>query len=344
MDKLSGKPIPVIAALFPFFFLLSLSTAAYSADVNLSWTAPHDNRVTGYNIYYGLSNPAFKNSPAICIKNPNQTEYSISGLQPGHTYYFAATSFDKDDNESDFSRTIRYTVPRAPADDEDAGDSDTEENSASSGTDTSTSPGNPTENTDETTDDSAGALPDGQQDNVVSLAPPDSDSHHSITLASPPGTRLENCRIRNSLPANLPDDTIFEWGLFAFTITGIPEGGATSLTINLPEDARPTDYIKYGPTPAKPYDHWYAFMDNGQTGAAINGSVITLYFVDGAKGDANLVPDGKIIDPGGPFYTTASASSPQAGSDDNDAAAGSSTDNGGSGGGGGSCFITSLNL
>jgi hypothetical protein len=308
MNKPTEKSTLLITALFSLLLLLSLPPTAHAADVTLNWAAPDDDRVAGYNIYYGPSDPAFKTHPAICIDSPAQTECSISGLQPGHTYYFAATSVDADENESDFSETISYRVP-------------------------STAP-----NTD--ADNNADGIPDAQQNNVVSLTVPADDTQHIITLASPPGTHLENCRLTTPLPANLPEDAVFEWGFYAFTIAGIPEGGATNLNIHLPRDARPTDYLKYGPTPAKPYDHCYAFMDNGQTGAAINGNVITLYFVDGAKGDANLVPDGKIIDPGGPFYTTSAASPDQTDSDANDTPAntGTASDNGSS------CFITSLPL
>lgn len=340
MNKPTKKSTLLITALLSLLLLLFSPPAAHSADVTLNWTAPDDERVAGYNIYYGPSDPAFKTHPAVSIDSPEQTECSISGLQAGHTYYFAATSVDADENESDFSGTISYRVPSTVTSTDGDGDSDTESSGGSDGTDTGTTPDSPSENTDENADNNADGIPDAQQNNVVSLAVPADDTQHIITLASPPGTRLENCRLTTPLPANLPEDAVFEWGFYAFTIAGIPEGGATNLNIHLPRDARPTDYLKYGPTPAKPYDHCYAFMDNGQTGAAINGNVITLYFVDGAKGDANLVPDGKIIDPGGPFYTTSAASPDQTDSDANDTPAntGTASDNGSS------CFITSLDL
>ena len=338
MNKPTEKSTLLITAFFSLLLLLFLPAAAHSADVSLNWTAPDDDRVTGYHIYYGPSNPAFKTNPAIIIETAEQTECRISDLQAGVTYYFAATSVDADENESDFSETISYGVPRAATNADGDGDTDTESSGGADGTDTSTSPGGPDENTDDNADNNADGIPDAQQSNVVSLAVPTADTNKTITLASPPGTRLENCRLIEPLPANPPPDAVFEWGFYAFTITGIPEGGAAELEIRLPEGASPTDYIKYGPTPAKPYDHWYTFLDNGQTGAALNGSVITLYFVDGANGDANLVPDGKIIDPGGPFYTTASASTDQTDSDANDPPNSSDSDEGAS------CFIKSLDL
>jgi len=111
MNKPTKKSTLLITALCSLLLLLSLPPAAHSADVTLNWTAPEDERVAGYNIYYGPSDPAFKTRPAISIDSPEQTECSISGLQAGHIYYFAATSVDGDENESDFSETIRYRVP-----------------------------------------------------------------------------------------------------------------------------------------------------------------------------------------------------------------------------------------
>jgi hypothetical protein len=39
-----------------------------------------------------------------------------------------------------------------------------------------------------------------------------------------------------------------------------------------------------------------------QTGAEINGNVITLHFVDGLRGDDDLTANGVIVDVGGPDY------------------------------------------
>ena len=42
------------------------------------------------------------------------------------------------------------------------------------------------------------------------------------------------------------------------------------------------------------------FCYDGQTGAVIVGNVITLYFIDGLRGDDDLTADGTITDQGGP--------------------------------------------
>jgi hypothetical protein len=59
-----------------------------------------------------------------------------------------------------------------------------------------------------------------------------------------------------------------------------------------------------------------------QTGTEIDGDIITLYFVDGQRGDDILVQDGMIVDLGGPGTSSSSSSSS------------------GGGGGGGGCFIS----
>ncbi|MDA3824198.1 MAG: MopE-related protein, partial [Bacteroidales bacterium] len=81
-----------------------------NSDVTLSWNKPDDNRVTGYNIYCGISGTDFKTTPVQTIDSVDQTSCLILNLEAGFEYSFAATSFDADGNESDFSETISYIV------------------------------------------------------------------------------------------------------------------------------------------------------------------------------------------------------------------------------------------
>ncbi len=93
----------------------------------------------------------------------------------------------------------------------------------------------------------------------------------------------------------------------------------------LPAGTDPTTYWKYGATPADAIPHWYEFMYDTatETGAEIDGNIVTLHFVDGKRGDDVLLQDGMIIDVGAPGISAGGSKS------------GSS---GGSGGGG--CFIS----
>jgi hypothetical protein len=83
-------------------------------------------------------------------------------------------------------------------------------------------------------------------------------------------------------------------------VAGIPIGGSTSTTFYFPSENIFNTYSKYGPTPEDPFDHWYNFLFDGQTGAKINKNNITLHFVDGKRGDDDLTENGIIVDIGGP--------------------------------------------
>lgn len=149
----------------------------------------------------------------------------------------------------------------------------------------------------------------------------------SLTFESRIGTTLDCEATENPSPDDAPPDADFPYGLFGFTIEGITPGGATTMTVTLPDGAAPESYYKYGPTPDEPDDHWYEFLYDGTTGAQINGNVITLHFVDGQRGDGDLdATNGIILDPGGPTVTqTSPTPAPLA-----------------SGDGGGGCYLDTL--
>ena len=144
----------------------------------------------------------------------------------------------------------------------------------------------------------------------------------AVILESSKGT-LSNCEAgENPSPDDIPVDINFDYGFFDFTISGLTPGGSTTLTITLPNGTKPKTYYKYGKTQIKQIDHWYEFLYDNETGAEINGNVITLHFIDALRGDDELAQDSMVIDLGAPGFDTPV--------DDGDA-------NGGGGGGG--CFI-----
>lgn len=150
-----------------------------------------------------------------------------------------------------------------------------------------------------------------------------------IRLLAPPATRIDRVGASDEPPpGDLPEGVRFEQGFIKFAVT-LPRGRVGSaVAIVLPEGVTPTTYYKYGPTPDNAVDHWYEFMWDGYTGAVINGNVVTLYFVDGERGDSDLTRNGVILDPGAPGFsvmaTEAEAATPDSGS---------------SGGGGGGCSL-----
>lgn len=87
-------------------------TAAYAADVTLAWDPNTEPGIAGYKIYWGLSSGNYTGSQDI----GNNTSVTITGLDEGKTYYFAATAYNGDGVESDFSSPISYTVPFSDSD------------------------------------------------------------------------------------------------------------------------------------------------------------------------------------------------------------------------------------
>ncbi|MCX5887785.1 MAG: hypothetical protein NT096_18085, partial [Proteobacteria bacterium] len=117
---------------------------------------------------------------------------------------------------------------------------------------------------------------DSQQGNVASLHT--YNRQYYVTIAVPESNNLSNVQAV-PVPAGAPNGASFQDGMFAFTISGLAGGGATTVTFYLPANTTCTTYYKYGKTPDNNSDHWYEFMYGGQTGAEINGNKITLHFV-----------------------------------------------------------------
>jgi parallel beta-helix repeat protein len=150
-------------------------------------------------------------------------------------------------------------------------------------------------------DGNGDGVPDSEQNNVASLHTFDGTRY--VTIESPEGTSLWDVRPVNpeDILADPPEDVDFPWGLFSFVVEGVPEGGSVILTLYLHgAEERPTTYYKYGPEPGDPSSHWYEFTFDGSTGAEIVGDVIRLHFVDGDRGDDDLLANGIIVDSNGP--------------------------------------------
>lgn len=80
-------------------------------SVTLAWVPSISTDVAGYNIYYGTASHSYSNMVAA----GNTNRVTLSGLTPGVTYYFAATTVDVLGNESGFSNEASYVMPVTPA-------------------------------------------------------------------------------------------------------------------------------------------------------------------------------------------------------------------------------------
>ena len=102
---------------FLFYTLLLIfsfiTTPSLAAEVTFSWTPNSEPNLAGYNIYYGTQSCVYFDP--VAVGNPegvdNSVTTTLSGLEEGVTYYFAATAYDMDGYESAYSQEVRWTAP-----------------------------------------------------------------------------------------------------------------------------------------------------------------------------------------------------------------------------------------
>jgi hypothetical protein len=145
-------------------------------------------------------------------------------------------------------------------------------------------------------------IPDDEQANVASLVC--LDGSHYVTLATPDSADLEGVHAdANPSPNDVPPAVQFPLQFIHFSIAN---GQATAVTVTVFVEAGTTvnTYYKYGPTPENQTPHWYPFLFDGTTGAVVFADRIELHFVDGLRGDDDLLQDGRIVDIGAPGIST----------------------------------------
>ncbi|MGD8522671.1 MAG: fibronectin type III domain-containing protein, partial [Desulfobacterales bacterium] len=86
---------------------LILVPNGYSAQVTLAWDPNQEPDVAGYKIHYGTYSRTYQHT----VDVKNFTSCTISGLEEGKTYFFAATAYDTNGNQSGYSTEAMYTVP-----------------------------------------------------------------------------------------------------------------------------------------------------------------------------------------------------------------------------------------
>ena len=87
--------------------LAVLAASAQGQSVTLAWDPSPSAGVAGYRLYKGGASGAYTK----VIDVGNVTSNRVSGLASGATYFFAVTTYDTNNLESDFSNEICYTVP-----------------------------------------------------------------------------------------------------------------------------------------------------------------------------------------------------------------------------------------
>lgn len=104
----------IIKSFLIAFTFLSLVNHAEAADVSFSWLPNSERSLAGYKIYYGPQARSYLVSVDVGKPRPvnNTIKATLTKLTPGTTYYFAATAYDTDGAESQFSQEIIWTAPK----------------------------------------------------------------------------------------------------------------------------------------------------------------------------------------------------------------------------------------
>ncbi len=134
-------------------------------------------------------------------------------------------------------------------------------------------------------------IADRTQSSVASV--PDTRSGDWVTIVAA-GHELTNVR-----PVSVTQDTMaarrLPYGLFAFDVGGLQPGETASVELMFPDQSVLGQYYKQdGSGTISRFDF------NGQTGAIVEGSTVTLMLQDGGRGDTDGFADGIIRDPGAP--------------------------------------------
>jgi len=91
----------IIFILLSMFILIS-PQFLFSAQIKLAWDPNTEPDLAGYKIYWGRSSRSYENS----VDVGNVTQFTLTGLTAGETYFIAATAYDFSNNESGFSNEV----------------------------------------------------------------------------------------------------------------------------------------------------------------------------------------------------------------------------------------------
>jgi hypothetical protein len=104
--------------LIVFASLLLFAAPVVAQDINFAWDLSPDDALLGasggYRLYSSKQSGSYTGSPVVTVP-PGATTASIA--RPGlGRYYFVATAFDSEGNESDYSNEVTTVIkPKPPA-------------------------------------------------------------------------------------------------------------------------------------------------------------------------------------------------------------------------------------
>ena len=112
MDRFKASEIRlfevVIVSILAFAAAIALlPEVAHAAEITLKWDANSEPDLAGYRVHYGVYSRSYSETADV----GDATTCTISSLSAGETYYFAATAYDTEGLESEFSAEISVTIP-----------------------------------------------------------------------------------------------------------------------------------------------------------------------------------------------------------------------------------------
>ena len=110
----------ILSVFLILFAFLKISSAQTVSDVTLAWDANTEPDIAGYEIFWTPA-PTQTEIDAGAIDPPNSfankkdagnsLTTTITGLNIGTTYYFAARAYDTNANYSGYSDYLKYMIP-----------------------------------------------------------------------------------------------------------------------------------------------------------------------------------------------------------------------------------------
>lgn len=79
---------------------------AVTGTITVGWGANGEPDLAGYKVYYGTTTGVYVQAKGSGLNAGLVTEYAISGLKAGTTYFVAVTSYDRSGNESNYSAQV----------------------------------------------------------------------------------------------------------------------------------------------------------------------------------------------------------------------------------------------
>jgi len=101
----SCSSLSTVFLVFSIVFLIQIPNA-FPTQVTVGWDENPETNIAGYKLYYGTSSGNYTNTVDVGF----QTQYTLTNLQEGVTYFFAVAAYNTSLNESAFSKELVFKI------------------------------------------------------------------------------------------------------------------------------------------------------------------------------------------------------------------------------------------